>query len=501
VTYTWDAGNRQTQVVDTQDGTITRAYDALDRLTAETSPRGSVSYGYDANGRRTRLSIPGQVDVTYTYDDADRLTGITKGTDQVSFTYDDTGRRSTLTLPGGIVASYTYDDAGQLTGVVYTRAGITVGDLAYQYDAAGRRTQESGSLVRRAMPGAVSSATYNAANQLTAWGGTALAYDANGNLTSDGSRTYTWDSRNRLKTIAGTATASFAYDAFGRRGGATVSGATTSFLYDGANISQELTGASVKATILGGLGIDEIFRRTDAAGPRTFLTDPLGSALALADDAGVARTQYTYTPYGATTAAGDASSNPFQYTGRENDGTGLYYYRARYYNPSLGRFISQDPLGLGGGINRYAYALSDPINFIDPLGLVSLREILAQIGAVGPIDANTANNLADQSLAAAQNSGLGGLHNGPADAFRHCLWSCLMAQQIGADQAKKVGDLHERYGENPPGETCMDLHNNAQGRGAAGNGDCSSSCMGLLNGGQLQRSPGGTPPGGGYTPY
>lgn len=369
VTYTWDAGNRLTQAADTQDGTIMRGYDALDRLLSETSPRGSVSYAYDASGRRTKLSIPGQADVTYTYDDANRLTGITKGTDQIGFAYDAAGRRTTLTLPGGIAATYTYDAVGQLTGIVYTRAGVTMGDLAYQYDAAGQRIQESGTLARRAMPAAVASATYDAANRLTAWGGTALAYDFNGNLTSDGSRTYTWDSRNRLKTIAGAATASFSYDAFGRRSSATVSGSTTSFLYDGLNIAQELTGASVKATVLGGLGLDEIFRRTDTSGARSFLTDGLGSVMTLADDAGVARTQYRYEPYGATVASGDTSSNRFQYTGRENDGTGLYYYRARYYSPNLSRFISEDPIGLEGGINSYAYVDGNPLMLVDPLGL------------------------------------------------------------------------------------------------------------------------------------
>jgi hypothetical protein len=108
--------------------------------------------------------------------------------------------------------------------------------------------------------------------------------------------------------------------------------AATSFLYDGSNVTQELTGASVKASMLRGFELDEIFQRTDAAGPRTFLTDALGSALALADDAGVVRTEYRFDPYGATVASGDASGNLVQYTGRENDGTGLYYYRARYYS-------------------------------------------------------------------------------------------------------------------------------------------------------------------------
>ncbi len=368
VTHTWDAGNRLTQIVDTQDGTITRGYDALDRLVSEAGPRGSVGYAYDANGRRTRLTIPGQTDVTYTYDDANRLTGITQGTVQVGFGYDDAGRRTTLNLPNGIVAEYTYDDAGQISGIVYTRGGVAIGDLAYQYDAAGRRVLESGSLARRSMPAAVAGATYNAANRVTAWGGTTLAYDLNGNLTSDGSRTYTWDSRNRLRTIAGGAAASFGYDAFGRRGSATLSGSTTSFLYDGSNVTQELTGASVKATMLRGFELDEIFQRTDAAGPRTFVTDILGSALALTDDAGVARTEYRYDPYGATIASGDTSGSLIQYTGRENDGTGLYYYRARYYSPSLGRFISEDPIGLQGGPNLYAYVGGDPLSYTDPTG-------------------------------------------------------------------------------------------------------------------------------------
>lgn len=414
VTYTWDAGNRLIQAVDTQDGTITRGYDGLDRLVSEAGPRGSVSYAFDANGRRTRLSIPGQADVTYTYDDANRLTGITKGTDQVGFAYDAAGRRTTLTLPGGIAATYTYDAAGQLAGIVYSRAGVTIGDLAYQYDMAGRRIQESGSLARRTMPAAVANSTYDVANRLTSWNGATLAYDANGNLTSDGSRTYTWDSRNRLKTISGAATASFGYDAFGRRGSATASGSTTSFLYDGPNISQELTGASVKATVVGGLGLDEIFRRTDALGPRSFLTDGLGSTLTLSDDSGAARTQYRYDPYGATVASGDASSNSFQYTGRENDGTGLYYYRARYYNPSLGRFISEDPIGLEGGPNLYVYVGNDPINLVDSTGEFAFVPVLIGIGLGYLFDYaleqyRKANCPCEETnLGAAGNSALGG---------------------------------------------------------------------------------------------
>jgi RHS repeat-associated protein len=133
----------------------------------------------------------------------------------------------------------------------------------------------------------------------------------------------------------------------------------------------------VKATMLGALWFDEIFRRTDASGPRTFLTDGLGSTMTLTDDAGVARTQYRFDPYGATIASGDASSNRFQYTGRENDGAGLYYYRARYYSPSFGRFISEDPRGLEEGLNLYSYVRQDPLNNVDPDGQV--------VVAIGPV--------------------------------------------------------------------------------------------------------------------
>jgi RHS repeat-associated protein len=89
----------------------------------------------------------------------------------------------------------------------------------------------------------------------------------------------------------------------------------------------------------------------------------------LTDSTGTVQTQYTYEPFGKTSTSGSSNGNSSQYTGRENDGTGLYYYRTRYYSPSFQRFISEDPIGLLGGINLYAYAGNNPISFTDPLGL------------------------------------------------------------------------------------------------------------------------------------
>jgi len=180
--------------------------------------------------------------VTYTYDNADRLATITQGSAQVGFTYDAASRRSTLTLPNGIVATYSYDTANQLTGISYANGGTVLGNLTYAYDNAGRRIQICGSLAKMTLPAALTSATYDTDNRLTNWAGTALTYDANGNLTADGSLGYGWDSRNRLVSLTGAATASFAYDAGGRRSGKTINGTTANFLYDGANVVQELAG-------------------------------------------------------------------------------------------------------------------------------------------------------------------------------------------------------------------------------------------------------------------
>jgi RHS repeat-associated protein len=93
-----------------------------------------------------------------------------------------------------------------------------------------------------------------------------------------------------------------------------------------------------------------------------------GATVGLVGSGGTIGTSYTYQPFGATTV-NDANSNPYQFTGRENDGTGLHFYRARYYNPTFQRFVAQDPIGFAGGFNAYAYANDSPISFIDPLGL------------------------------------------------------------------------------------------------------------------------------------
>jgi RHS repeat-associated protein len=209
---------------------------------------------------------------------------------------------------------------------------------------------------------------------------------------------YTWDNANRLMQITqGSSTVAFQYDDANRRTQLTLPNGIV-MTYSGAcpeqsrrgseggplrrrnglNPMQELQNGSASANMLTGLGIDEYFQRSDSAGARDFLTDTLDSTLALADCAGAIRTSYTGAcpersrrePFGKTTATGASSTNPFQFTGGENDGSGLYFNRAGYYSPAMQRFASQDPIGFAGGdANLYAYGSNDPIDLIDPLGL------------------------------------------------------------------------------------------------------------------------------------
>lgn len=116
--------------------------------------------------------------------------------------------------------------------------------------------------------------------------------------------------------------------------------------------------------------IDERFARDDVSYGRSyFLSDAQGSTLALLDSSQLVRQTYSYEPYGEVTSSG-SSDNTYQYTGRENDGTGLFYYRARYYSPSKKRFISEDPIGLSSGLNSYEYVRGNPNDGIDPTGKV-----------------------------------------------------------------------------------------------------------------------------------
>ncbi|ACD21359.1 RHS repeat-associated core domain-containing protein [Paraburkholderia phytofirmans] len=349
--------------------------------------QGFITYGYDPDSRD--LSFIGAKDgtISYSHDAEHRVTQVQYAVDGeplrvFGYKYDALGRGSQATLANGITATYTWDAASQLTGITYKRAdGSVLGDLTYGYDLAGRRTSAGGSFAKADLPAAVSDAQYNAANQLTHWSGNTLAYDLNGNLASDGSNRYMWNEQNLLGQISGSVSASFSYDIWGRRRDQTVNGHSQQSFWNGDEL---------RFTIVDGdyahrnrmfsaypeSRLDELtYRRIgDDAGQDSYiLRDANNNVIALTDANQQSQTQYTYQPYGTTTQTGAVDPNLQQYTGRENDGTGLYYYRSRYYSPAIGRFISEDPIGYASGqTNGYAYVGGNPVQFTDPAGEVGL---------------------------------------------------------------------------------------------------------------------------------
>jgi RHS repeat-associated protein len=232
-----------------------------------------------------------------------------------------------------------------------------------------------GSFARTLLPEAVPNATYDAANRQLTFGDKTMTFDDNGSLAAlisetPDTTTFTWDARDRLVGLGGPGlTASFQYDALGLRKTKTVNGRASRFLYDGFDIVRE-TGPDVETSYVLGLGIDDLLLRAAPSGVTYYLIDGLNSVAALSDGTGGISAEATYEPFGRIAVTGPLGETAFGFTSRETDETGLYFYRMRYYHPSLGRFLSEDPIGIAGGdINLYAYVLNNPTTYVDPYGL------------------------------------------------------------------------------------------------------------------------------------
>jgi len=207
---------------------------------------------------------------------------------------------------------------------------------------------------------------------------TKYTYDANGNsltqVIGSNTTTYAWDYENRLTsvTLPGSGgTVSFKYDPFGRRIYKSSSSGTSIYAYDGINLVEETNSSgSVVARYSQGASVDEPLAMLRSSTTSYYETDGLGSVTSLSNSAGALAQTYTLDSFGKQTSSSGSLTNPFQYTRRELDSeTNLYYMRARYFDPQIGRFISEDPLGFSVGHNFYAYVLNNPVNDFDPAGL------------------------------------------------------------------------------------------------------------------------------------
>jgi len=282
---------------------------------------------------------------------------------------DNAGNRTAKTdQRTAVTSNYAYDAIYELTGVTQ---GTNTKE-SYTYDVVGNRLSALGS----------SPYVYNSSNELTSIPGTSYTYDNNGNrltlTSSSGTINYTWDFENRLigeKPAGSSTTNTFKYDPFGRRIQVVYPGISTTsiYAYDGDNLIEEVnaTGAVV-ARYAQGLNIDELLAMLRSGATSYYHAGGLGSITSLTNTAGAVAATQVYDSFGNTTSSTGTLTNPFRYTAREADEIHAYFYRARYYDPINGRFLSEDPIGFGGGVNFYNYALGDPTTFSDPTGLLSL---------------------------------------------------------------------------------------------------------------------------------
>jgi len=374
----------------------TYTYDSLYRLT-NAATTGSTSYPawglsetYDRYGNRwaqsifsgcTQITCPtNSVTVSPTtnqitpspeaYDLSGNMTydGLNTITiDGEAYTVDPAGNRTAKTdYLASATSNYTYDKIYELTQV-------TGGNPeSYSYDPVGNRLSSLG----------VSSYTNNTSNELTSTSNASYGYDSDGNQTSKtdstGTTNYTWDFENRLTqaTLPGTGgTESYRYDPFGRRIQKVFTqsgtGTTTNYLYDGDNAIETVDqNGSVLSRFAQDEGVDHPLAESTANGLDFYEEDGSGSVTSLTNSAGALAQTYTYDSFGKLTNSSGSVTNSFRYTGRDFDAeTGLYYFRARYVDPTTGRFLSEDPLDFETGTNFYDYVANDPTTLIDPWGL------------------------------------------------------------------------------------------------------------------------------------
>jgi len=321
------------------------------------------------------------------------------------------------TAGGGLVRSfaYSYDAAGLITQQVVTADGACVTN-AYAYDGLGRlvaesRIQESGVSSesytydlagnRLSVSSAVSvvNNTYTH-NRLTAVSdGTSFAYDTAGNVTNivsassaPSARKLTWNAQRQLVSVStnGVFAESYAYDALGRRVSTTDSGGTVFHVYDGDECVADVDASgNPLRSYLWGQGVDNLLAVTvfspSATNTYYAVKDHLSSVHALIDESGQVVASFTYDAWGNPLShfrTSELSNFRFLFQGREYSyATGLYFFRARLYEPRVGRWLSNDPIGISGGLNLYEFCGSDPVNFRDPNGRIALNLAAGGVGA------------------------------------------------------------------------------------------------------------------------
>lgn len=408
VTYdvTYDESHRVASVRDSRAGkTLSYRYSPGGLLNSRTDSDGNrIDHDYDTVGRLAGIWAPNQDYVSLAYDRGGRLThkwlvGANGALVQSRYTYEPGDRLQSLThLAGNLTVSthsYGYDVFGNRNASTDTMAGVTR-NQTYTHDALNRLVEvgngNAAELQRFAYDplgnrishqvGSAAPTVYrhDAANQLTELRSgsltgpllATLGYDDNGNLLtrSDTGLVLAYDPLNRMTSASRAGqTSSFVYDDQGRRIQKTHAGTTTMFVYDGPDIAAEYAAGwgAPQAQYVQGAGIDNPLIRIAGTTAQYLHQDALGSVAAATNSASTVVMTQRFDAWGNLVASSGTPSR-YGYTGREPDETGLVFYRARYYDPTTGRFTQRDPIGLAGGLNPYSYTDNRPTTLTDPTG-------------------------------------------------------------------------------------------------------------------------------------
>jgi RHS repeat-associated protein len=417
VGYAFDPDGKRVSMTDPH-GTTAYAYDDLDRLTSVTNPGGIVvRYSYDARGHRTGLTYPDGKTLGYQYDPANRLSTVTDWLSrQTTYGYDTGGNLTAITYPTNAGVTFVYDGANRLTSVANKAITGLYSSTAYTLDPAGNRTaitanglirrygydalnqlisqtvgtqvtswtyDPSGNRLSQVVPTGTTNYSYDDADRLLSAGATTFAYDADGNRISqtNGSTAwaYSYDAANRLSSVVGTGVNNTSsYDGDGNRIGLNTALGNYSYVNDTASglpVVLNEQGPDGNITFAYGANLIE-----EASSTFNYFYgyDGLGSVVGLTDGAtGKAVSAYAYDAWGNATSNGSVGmKDKFRFTGQALDpGTGLYYLRARYYDPSVGRFAAKDPFGGFAARplsqNKFIYTINRPTSASDPTGLCS----------------------------------------------------------------------------------------------------------------------------------
>ena len=417
-TYTYNALSQMLTAAN-PDATLTYTYDNVTRQSSvqENYSGNILRYVFDGNNNRTQLKLNKTVHANYIYDAANRLTTLTDEVNQnFTFGYDNADRMTSRAMPNNVTTTYNYDGMSRLTELKHQSAATVLADnnFAYNgasqisqiaelaqtrnfgYDAVDRLTQVTNPAAsesysfdgvgNRTASHLSASYGYQPFNKLVSTANGTYGYDANGNLTSktdlSGSWTYTWDYENRMTSATnGTTTVSYTYDALGRRIKRTQGASITKFVYDGMDVIRD-DANGVITRYQNGPGIDNKLKAIANGGqPDYFLQDHLGSTVGLTNASGAITSSASYDSFGNSIT--NTLTTRYQYTGREYDSfTGLMYYRARWYDANLGRFISEDPIGFVSGINLFTYVKNNPLFYKDPMGHNACVAAWAAAGSV-----------------------------------------------------------------------------------------------------------------------